>query len=203
MGGMMIIGIRRSNGDEFWMERPTNAQPYLLTDPELLNEGKGLDSYLDISKFKEKDVYLYHKEELKDLFKNLEYVEDELEESELNPGYGCILIDFINKKMVSRNGYCSMDEIIFSSSKYGECMLDRFKQLKENDLIEKTYRSHWFEGDKNREISQEVALSILEEPNYNYIYVRLKNKPIDIDSKIDNSHEAIQWARDNGWKLAG
>lgn len=82
MGGSVFVGIRKSDGTEHLGECWTNSLPFWICHPDFFNEGPLIDEYI-------------------------QQMTERLEE--IQPiQYGAILIDFKNKKFISRQGYCGI-----------------------------------------------------------------------------------------------
>jgi hypothetical protein len=87
MGGSICVGIRRGDGTEYVAERWTNALPFRLSWPAFWADGVVTTEYLDAHL---KDSYAERLEEV------------------IPSSYGVVLIDFITKKVLSRNDYCGV-----------------------------------------------------------------------------------------------
>lgn len=83
MGGSVCIGIRRSDGREQLSDQFTNSIPFWSTDPRFMDEGAPVDEMMAL--------YAKHNR----VFSHLDFSE-----------YGVVLVDFMTKKVISRQPYC-------------------------------------------------------------------------------------------------
>ncbi len=112
MGGSVFIGIKKPDGPEYYAERWTNYVPWVLSDSSFYNYGNAAQEYVVA-----KPSSLFFKEH-----KKLTYSE-----------YGVILIDFTNKTIYSRQGYCAVGELLVYSIDNG--LRKRIQDLYENNHI--------------------------------------------------------------------
>ncbi len=87
MGGSVLIGIRRRNGEFFISERWTNPTTFWFNDPDFYNDDEvELQEYIDGENDKPQTVI--HPSE-----------------------YGVILVDFIRRRVISRQDYTSIGRL--------------------------------------------------------------------------------------------
>lgn len=108
MGGIISITIRRSNGEVFNMKRHTNFLPFLFSEIKFWNEDE--DYILQYINNWKKDKVEYENLKDKDLpaqstmyspYDNKNYPID----------YGIIVVDFLNKKILSSQNYFTPNKI--------------------------------------------------------------------------------------------
>jgi hypothetical protein len=85
MGGHLAIGIRRANGTEYISQRHTNPLPHWLVDPEFWSDGAVVDEYIKSGLSEYTPVGRIFPDE-----------------------YGVVLIDFVTKRIFSRQDYCGI-----------------------------------------------------------------------------------------------
>ncbi len=89
MGGALALAIRRLNGTEYISERWTNPLPHWLSNPGFWDDGTVVDEYIKAGL---------------DQFKPVDRVfPDE---------YGTVLIDFVSKRVFSRQDYCGIGQTV-------------------------------------------------------------------------------------------
>ncbi len=92
MGGSVLMGIRRRNGSEHLWQIWTNIVPHLFATPNFIKDGKGVDKFIrEHEALRSRKGNLWCAQKLS----AVEYSE-----------YGVILIDFVSKRILSRQDYC-------------------------------------------------------------------------------------------------
>jgi hypothetical protein len=92
MGGTVFVGIRRGDGSEHLYECWTNSIPWWFANPDFVTDGSGVDEFIRLAE---------------ERVASGESIYTKRHHSVTYSEYGVILIDFIEKKILSCQGYCT------------------------------------------------------------------------------------------------
>lgn len=109
MGGTVAVTLRKADGTEYRMSRWTNSMPWGIANMRMLNGDEDhINAYLD-QWLKMRDDY----ERNKDIGKfEYDMTDCYFPGNGLVPdGYGLVVVDHINKVILSMQGYCSFNTI--------------------------------------------------------------------------------------------
>jgi len=139
MGGSVLIGIRRRNGEVYLSERWTNPTPYWFNDPDFYNEDEKLvQEYLD--------------------------GEDSKPQTTINPSeYGVILVDLIKGRVLSRQNYTFIGGITLNTTDSEK--MELVLKLQERGLVTKV--EIWVSGGGEKQLdaaAQERFFQMLKDP---------------------------------------
>lgn len=186
MGGSIFVGIRKSDGTEHLGECWTNPLPFSICHPDFFNEGQLVDEYI---------------QEMTERPKEIQPIQ-----------YGIVLIDFKNKKLISRQGYCSMRLLCFTEKLcYDMNDFSAIDLLIKNNLIKKI-KSPFASITKQQELEVIEALKnrteycIQVHPNRSMFEIHPKFPfTVDEDDFCEEYFEQswqpiINFVQDNDWQ---
>jgi len=192
MGGEIFIGVRyieNNETKETLMLRWTNPFPHRFIHPTFLNQGKEFYKYISEAKKDNKDVPL--------LLDNVQ-----------NSEYGIILIDFIHRKIFSRNTYAAPGKFLLIYHSDMKDNINAIKQLLKRGMIKKVYGGIGKKDPvKGKNIPLDTFTKMLPDilkgkDMYRGFYnILLADNVFNIDEKgtFPNYNEVKKWMKRHGW----
>lgn len=183
MGGSVLVGIRRRNGEIHLSERWTNATPYWFNDPDFYADDEvTLQEYLD--------------------------GEDGKPQTRIHPsGYGVILVDLIKRRVLSRQDYTGIGSVTLNTT--DEEKMELVVKLKERGLI--TRIEVWPSGGSERVLDvdeQARFFQMLEDPKpedrlfmheVSWAIPGLEVSDIQGGRGCNHWDDVLKWVAENEW----
>lgn len=186
MGGQICVGVRRSDGREYWTSRWTNPQQWIMTEPSFQEEGERLEKYLSDELFADGDS------------------PDLLEAPDPVPEYGYILVDFKTKQIFSRNKYTSFGRLLILAGDG----IEHAKLLQDLGWVTKVMKHRFHsEREEGEDVFQpssfEEMVDCLENEKDGMFEVWWEGilKVVSHEGDDRLYGEALVWARENGWHM--
>lgn len=184
MGGQICVGVRRSDGREYWTERWTNPQQWYITEPTFQTEGERLEVYLSDKTFAREDG-------------------PKLLDGPLAfPEYGYILVDFKTKQIFSRNKYTHYGRLIVMDLQD----LEHVQAMQDLGWIREVKRYVFHDERKDGDIMQpstfeEMVAQVKKGRGMFEVWWEGILKVVSHEGDDHPYEEALTWARENGWHM--
>ena len=190
MAGHTTLGIRRSDGSEYWFCIHARGLDYLIHDPDFQREGEAVTQLIEKATQNGEGGWDVS------ILKRAKYF-----------GYGYAVVDFILGKVLSRQGYCALGEVLASGPE-GLEFTGRLKDagdLKEIRLEGASPVMPDYGHLMDQVVGYNTAAGFIEKYPYSYLRV-VTQGPLEVDhdcmvSDQMGARDVRAWAKAHGWKL--